>query len=265
MSLDFFVKTDSWLHRLDPRVKLVLAVVLMVAAMLVRDFWLNLFLLVGMLLMLASAHIPANRFQWVFKLTIPVTIMIVILWPFFYHSGPCYFYVGPLPITLGGIIDGIAMAFRIISLCFACCSLLFATDQAKIVRACVKLGMPYKYGLTLAIALRYLPVFFGIITMVTEAQNARGLDIPKKNVMKKLKSYMPILTAMLIAGLRNSDNMSNALETRAFGASVENRTYYSDFSMHSRDWIAIAIIAIGMAAFTYFFVVQGVRLPNIFW
>jgi len=160
MSFDFYVKADSWLHRLDPRVKLVLALVLMVAAMIVRDFWLNLFLLVGMILMLASAKIPKNRFVWVLKLTVPVTIMIIILWPFFYHSGYVFFHIGPLPITFGGLMDGVAMAFRIISLCFACCSLLFATDQSKIVRACVKMGMPYKYGLTLAIALRYLPVIF---------------------------------------------------------------------------------------------------------
>ena len=149
-------------------------------------------------------------------------------------------------------MDGVAMACRICFLGFACFLLLFATDQAKIVRGIVKLGVPYKCGLTLAIALRYLPTFFGIFNMVSDAQKARGLETHGK-FSAKLKSYMPILIAVLITGLRTSDNISNALETRAFGASVKDRTYFSDIKMGAADAISVVLIVLFAASFVYFF------------
>ena len=67
------------------------------------------------------------------------------------------------------------MGLRIPALGFACFITLFTTSQTKLVRGLTSLGMPYKAGLTLATALRYIPVFFSIFQSVSEAQRARGL------------------------------------------------------------------------------------------
>jgi energy-coupling factor transport system permease protein len=240
-SSDFYIRRDSWLHRLDPRVKLVLTVALMAIAFKINTLFPALLMLGGIHLLLISARIPRTKFQWVWTLLLPVTIMILILWPLFNREGRVLFSFGILRITLDALLEGAAMSLRICIMGFACFVLLFSTDQAKIVRALVKLGIPYRIGLMLAIALRYLPTFFGIITMVTEAQKSRGLDLDRGPLIKKLKAYMPILVAVLISGIKTSDNLSNALETRAFSASVKKRTYYSDIAMRPVDFVFLGI------------------------
>jgi ABC-type cobalt transport system, permease component CbiQ and related transporters len=251
-SSDFYINKDSWLHNLDPRVKLLLSAALMVIILSVTDLLTVLIILAGIHLILISAKIPKNRFLWVWKMMLPVTIMIIFLWPLFYQQGKELFSIGFLSVTLGGILQGLAMALRICALGFACFILLFTTDQAKIVRGMVRLGVPYKIGLMLAITLRYLPTFFGIINMVSDAQKARGLDLEKGSLIKRLKAYMPILVAVLITGLKTSDNLSNALETRAFGAAVKRRTYINDIRMRGSDvLVSIFIIAATCATFLF--------------
>jgi energy-coupling factor transport system permease protein len=241
-SSDFYIRDNSWLHRLDPRVKLLLTVALMVVAFRINTLFPAAALLIGIHLMLLSARIPRAKFVWVWTLLLPVTIMIIILWPLFTQDGRVLFTFGIIKITAGAIIQGAAMSLRICTMGFACFVLLFSTDQARIVRALVKLGVPYRLGLMLAIALRYLPTFFGIITMVTEAQKARGLNLDEGPLFKKLKAYMPILVAVLISGLKTSDNLSNALETRAFSSSVKKRTYYTDIAMRPMDYTVLVLI-----------------------
>lgn len=247
-SSDFYIKKDSWLHRLDPRVKLLLSVALMVVSLSVTDLITIVIILAGIHLMLISAQIPMNRFVWVWKMMLPVTIMIILLWPLFYRDGKVLVSFWIITITAGGIIEGVAMALRICALGFACFILLFTTDQTKIVRGLVKMGVPYKIGLMLAITLRYLPTFFGIINMVSDAQKARGLNLEGGSLFKRLKAYMPILVAVLITGLKTSDNLSNALETRALGAAVKKRTYFSDIRMGVVDYLACVCIMAGTCA-----------------
>ncbi|GHU99472.1 cobalt ABC transporter permease [Spirochaetia bacterium] len=243
-SSDFYIHGASWLHRLDPRVKLLMTGALMITAFRMSTLLPVIVLLAFIHLLLLSARIPKSKFIWVWKMMLPITIMIGILWPFFYHEGTPLFEFGIIRITVGGILRGAAMALRICILAFACFILLFSTDQAKIVRALVKLGVPYRVGLMLAITLRYIPTFFGIITMVTDAQKARGLNLDTGSPVKKLKAYMPILAAVLITGLKTSDSLSNALETRAFSASVKHRTYYRDIAMRPADYVLMCGIVL---------------------
>ncbi|MDR2028087.1 MAG: energy-coupling factor transporter transmembrane protein EcfT [Treponema sp.] len=238
---DFYIRRDSWLHRLDPRVKLVLTAALAAIALRINTLFPALAMLGGIHLLLISARIPRAKFLWVWTLLLPVTIMILIFWPLFNREGRVLFSFGILRITLEALMEGAAMSLRICIMGFACFVLLFSTDQAKIVRALVKLGIPYRIGLMLAIALRYLPTFFGIITMVTEAQKSRGLDLDRGPLIKKLKAYMPILAAVLISGIKTSDNLSKALETRAFSAPARKRTCYSDIAMRPGDFVFLGI------------------------
>jgi energy-coupling factor transport system permease protein len=242
MGFDFYIKEDTWLHRFDPRVKIILTVVLMFVVLSLKSLLPIVIILSAIHAALISAKIPINRFQWVWKMMLPVTIMIIVLWPFFYHSGKELVHFGILNITSGGLLEGTAMALRICALGFACFILLFTTDQNQIVRGLVKMGLPYTIGLTFAITLRYLPTFFGIIGMVIDAQKARGLDLNTGGPIRRMKSYMPVLVAVLITGLKTSENLSNALETRAFSVSVKKRTYFNDIRFRAADGVATVCI-----------------------
>jgi energy-coupling factor transport system permease protein len=241
-SSDFYVSGNSWLHRMDPRVKLFMTAVMMLAALRMNTFFPVITMLALIHVLFLSAGIPKVKFAQVWKMMLPVMVMIFLMWPFFYREGVSLVKFWVVDITLGGLFQGITMALRICVLGFACFSLLFTTGEARIIRGLVKLGVPYKLGLMLAIALRYLPTFFGIIGMVTDAQKARGLELDKGPLFKRLKAYIPILVAVLITAFKTSDNLSNALEARGFGAQVFRRTYYCDIRMRTVDYVAAALI-----------------------
>ena len=243
-SFDLYIERESWLHRLDPRVKL-LSVVLGTALLLVFN---NLFIMIGALLLLhgiiLSARIPRSRIQWVWQMMLPITVLIPCLWLIFYHEGGrlllSFWFIR---VSTLNIFQGLTVALRVDALAFVFFVWLFSTDQATLVRSLVKLGLPYEWGLVLAIALRYLPTFFGVFTMISEAQQARALDLTRGSLLKRLRAYMPILVAMIITALRTSENLARALEARAFGAGVSRRTYLRDLRFRPADyWVAAGLL-----------------------
>ena len=266
MTYDFYIKKDSFLHRLDPRIKFVLTVSLIFLAFIFE----TLIMLVGILLLIhilfITARIPYNRILSIWKMMLPVNIMIILLWPVFSPEGSMVlFSIGSRGVSMESILKGIAMAVRITNLGMACFILLITTDQTKIVLGLVKVGIPYEWGLTFAVALRYLPTFYNIINMVTDAQKTRGLELDKGSFIKKLKSYMPIIVSVIITGLKASTNLANAMETRAFGVSAKKRTYLHELKMSAVDYIVFSFIICCISGLTVsrFFFGYGTDLIHL--
>jgi energy-coupling factor transport system permease protein len=111
------------------------------------------------------------------------------------------------------------------------------------VRGFLELRMPYEWGLTLALALRYLPIFAGLYSQVRDAQQARGLDMARGGLWARLRALPPVLVAMIITALRNSEHLGWALETRALGVRGVRRTVFRPLRMARTDWLAAGVLA----------------------
>ncbi|NLE77354.1 MAG: energy-coupling factor transporter transmembrane protein EcfT, partial [Chloroflexi bacterium] len=228
---DLYVARDSWLHRLDPRVKLlaVLGGTLLILS------WISLALCLLALallhLLLWSARVPASKLRWAWATLLPITVLIPLLWPLFSHEpGPTLLAWGPLQITTPSLVRGLAMAARVDALAFLYFAWLFTTSQSKLVRSFVRLGLPYEWGLMVAISLRYLPTFYGTYLSVRDAQQARGLILGAGGPLQRLRAFMPIMVAVVIQALRATENLSRALEARGFGG-AHCRTALHDLHM----------------------------------
>jgi energy-coupling factor transport system permease protein len=138
------------------------------------------------------------------------------------------------------------VALRIGALAFVLFFWLFSTDQTILVRSLVTLGLPYTWGLILAMALRYIPTMAGTFRMISDAQQARGLDLSARNPIKRARAYMPITVAMLITAFRTAENLSRALQSRALGASPR-RTFLRQLNLRPRDivfMVAVVLVAV---------------------
>jgi energy-coupling factor transport system permease protein len=261
MQFDLYVPRESWLHRLDPRTKLWLAVVGLLVGLLSDDPWVLGAILVGFHLILLSACVPLERLAWLWKRMLPLTVLILILQPFF-ASGPdgrILWQLGPLRWTVAGVLMGVIFALRVNAMAFAAAALLFATDPTALVRGLVKLGLPYEWGLTVSLALRYLPTTYGLYQSIYEAQQARGWDPGRGGLIRRLQSYLPMLVAVMIAALRMADNLGMALAARGFGATYGapaaspamrgQRTTLRDIAFRPVDWAVTAALAAALAAF----------------
>ena len=165
--------------------------------------------LVGIHLVLMSAGIAPSRLGWIWRLTAPTMVMIVVLWALLYPGeGAPLLAWRFIHITASSLARGAAVALRVGALGFLIVVWLFTTDQSELVRGLVALGLPYTWGLTLAIALRYLPTMAGTFRSISEAQQARALDLGGRNPVRRARAYLPIVVAMLITALRTAEHLS---------------------------------------------------------
>jgi energy-coupling factor transport system permease protein len=247
MRYDLYIERESPIHSLDPRVKLVGVAFGMIAAVLITNLVAQVVLYAFIIVVLLVARVSWEKFWFAFRTILPVSIMITLLWPIFYHTGtPVLFSWGPVIITLPSILAGVSAALRINIMAFSAFTLLYTTPQGTLVRGMVRLGLPYEYGLSLAIALRYIPTFGGIILMIMDAQKARGLELDKGNFFRKTLKYVYVMAPVVISALRMADQLSLAIESRAYGAPVK-RTYLTDLKMRLTDGVALVVLVIAFS------------------
>lgn len=263
LSTQLYVAGDSWLHQLDPRVKLLFAVGGMVTMLTLGNLPLFLIFLLICHALLFSAGVPAGRLAWAWRMMLPITVLIPILWPVFSTAGDVIlFRLGPVTITTLDVWQGLAMAARIDAMAFAFFVWLFTTDQQMMVAGLVGVRVPYEWGLTVAIALRYVPTLYASFEQVMDAQRARGLVIPRLNPLKAARAYVPALVAVLIGALRTAERLSWAMEARAFGAAGRERTHRRRLTFKPADRIAVAVLILGYGAVIVARVLFGFgRLP----
>jgi energy-coupling factor transport system permease protein len=107
-------------------------------------------------------------------------------------------------------------ALRVNGLALAAFVLLLTTDQTELVQGLVRLGLPFEWGLTLALGLRYLPLLHGMYGTIADAQRARGWTPEREGALRRLLAYRPALVALVIGALRLTDGLTHALAARGF-------------------------------------------------
>lgn len=244
IGLDLYVRRQSWLHRTDPRVKLLFVTASLALLLAYR----NIFFMIGALLCLhllhLSARVPAERLALIWKRLLPITVFITALWTLFNPKGPAILSIWVIRITPLSVVQGLVIALRIIAMAFVVFAWLYTTDHPAVVRSLVKWKVPYEWGLTLSLALRYIPTLQNTYTAIADAQQARGLRIDQGSGFRRLRAQMPIFVAMVISAMRTSEQLSRALESRAFGASGVQRTCLRDIRFRTTDYVYTFLILI---------------------
>lgn len=234
---DLYVTHQSWLHRADPRVKLTFVALGTVTLLLFKNLWMMLAALIALHLLMFSAEVPHDRVAWVWRAMLPLNVLIPVLWMIFYPEGDLvllrFWFVR---VTALSAVRGVALALRLDAIAFLWFFWLFTTDQAMLVRSLVKLGLPYEWGLVLALSLRYIPTFYGLFGVVTDAQQSRGLDLSEGRWLVRLRAYLPILVAMIISALRTAETLGVALESRALGLPGVRRTVFREIAFRPLDY-----------------------------
>lgn len=244
VALEFYIHRESWLHRLDPRVKLWGMVLGFITAFLLPYVAAQGALLLGLHLLLLANRIPWNALRRLWRQMALLIVLILVLQPFFAPSGTEIVTVGPLRLTGDGLTEAVLLATRAMVIAFTVGALLFTTDQRALVQALVRLGLPYTWGLTFSLTLRFLPAVQQLFVTVREAQAARGW-VAEGNLFRRFREYLPVLVAVIIGTLRMSDRLTLALAARGLAPptrATAPRTVWHDLHMRCSDWI----IFIGM-------------------
>ncbi|MBN1246037.1 MAG: energy-coupling factor transporter transmembrane protein EcfT [Anaerolineae bacterium] len=239
---DTYIPGASLLHRLDPRVKLWAVGLCLLLTFALPELWQQALFLAVIHTLLLVANVPVRALGGLWRQMAILIILILILQPFFRPEGRLLVALGPLKLTTGGLMDAMRLALRATNIAFVTGGLLFTTPQPALVRALVKLGLPYTWGLTISLALRFLPAIQNLFHNVRDAQAARGWTA-HGNLFQRFRDYIPILVAVLIGTLRMSDQLTLALAARGL-ETMQQRTTWRDLRMTQRDWLVLAGVTV---------------------
>jgi len=238
---------ESWVHRADPRVKLLLVAALW-AVLLLRQ---NPVTILAVLLLLhalyLAARLPLEKIGFIWKAFLPMLILIPLLWSLFSGVGAPLNLLGFLRVYPQGALRGVLLALRLVSMAFALFLWLYTTEPGVMLVGLVKLKIPFTWVLVFSMALHYIPAVQALYHSVAEAQQARGLRL-EGGGFQRLRRMMPILVTVMIGGLRMTDQLTRALEARAFGVKGVQRTYLREVCFHPADYAYLAMILLGAAA-----------------
>lgn len=141
---------------------------------------------------------------------------------------------------------------------------IMATDPSEFAASLNKIGVSYRIGYSVAIALRYIPDVQRDFREISQAQQARGIDLSKKDKLTdRLKNSAAILFPLLLSSLDRIEVISNAMELRGFGKN-KKRTWIVERPFKMGDYIAILFAVVMMAVSLGCMIVNGGRFFNPF-
>lgn len=260
VSFDLFVPGTSWLHRLDPRVKLLLSAAITLLLFLWPRPAVIAPTLVGLHLLLLAAGVPWPRLRWVWLMMLPLHVFVPLAWFLLQPVGEVFAAWGPFRLSWGGAWHGLWAVIRLDALAFAAFLWIFTTDPAQILRTFLGLRLPYMGALILALSIRYLPTVAGLYEQIRDAQQARGLVLDEGPWLRRMRARLPILVAVVIGTLRLAQALGWALETRALGATLpqgRTRTTWRPLRMTRGDRLALAILVFAIM------IMLGIKAINV--
>lgn len=242
ITLGQYFPGHSFIHRLDPRAKIIFTVVYIVAIFLCKALVSYGLALVVLLLLIAISRVQPKVFLKGMKPVIFIVICTALL-NLFYTSGTVLWSFGILKITEEGIWKADFMVLRILML-IACTLLLTYTTSPilltdgleRLLRPLKKVRFPvHELSMMMSIALRFIPTLIQETDKIISAQKARGADFDSGNLMQKAKALIPILIPLFLSSFRRAEELAIAMECRCYHGD-EGRTSLRQLTMHGRDW-----------------------------
>ena len=254
ITLGQYYQTDSVLHRLDPRVKLVGTFAYLISLFVVNSIA-GYALAAGFLfVMIKLSNVPFRYIVRGMK-TIIFLLLITVLFNLFLTPGEVVWQAWVFKITKEGISFAIRMALRLSLLILGSSIMTLTTTPTQLTDALETLMNPLKkvhvpvheIAMMMSIALRFIPILMEETDKIMKAQIARGADFESRNLIKKIKSMVPLLVPLFISAFRRANDLAMAMEARCYRGG-EGRTKMKPLVYTSKDRIAYAILLLFFAA-----------------
>lgn len=240
----------SLLHRTDPRIKIVLMILLIVFIFVSGNIF-SLLLSAGfVLLVLFTSRISFKMYLKNMKAILPVLIFTAIINVFYGDGGTELFSIWKLTVTTDGLYRSFFMALRITLLIFISSVLTYTTTPNDLTDAIESLLSPLKYlglknavhtlAMMMTIALRFIPTLIEEAEKIMNAQKARGADLESGGLVQRVKALIPILIPLLISSVRRASELAEAMECRCYNGG-EGKTRMKQMKMSFVDFYTFGI------------------------
>ena len=255
ITLGQYFPGQSVIHRLDPRTKLTMLVVYIVALFLAEG-WVSyglVFLLLAVVIRLST--IPLKSILRGMKPLVMILIFTGVLNLFFTQDGEVLVKFWVLTVTSGGLSRALMMMARILMLISGTFLLTYTTSPIALtdglealMNPLKKVGVPvHELSMMMCIALRFIPSLIEETDKIMSAQKARGADFESGSLTDRAKALIPILVPLFISAFRRADELATAMECRCYQGG-EGRTKMKQLHYHREDFLSYCAGAVLLVA-----------------
>lgn len=268
-----YIKKDSPIHKLTGSTKFIFFLVWSLAAMITYDtrVLIGMFILGVVFFCMSKLSWKDIRFAVLFMAWL-IAVNIIALFLFSPEQGVNIYGTRTEIVHLFWRYSIIAEEFfylfnftmKYLAVIPAALLFILTTDPSEFAASLNKIGVSYKVGYSVAIALRYIPDVQRDFREISQAQQARGIDLSKKDkLVDRLKNSAAILFPLMLSSLDRIEVISNAMELRGFGKN-KKRTWIVERPFQKIDYIAIGIAVCAMIISLLFIFLNGGRFFNPF-
>ncbi|MGI6212552.1 MAG: energy-coupling factor transporter transmembrane component T family protein [Anaerovoracaceae bacterium] len=248
ITLGQYYSVDSPIHRMDPRVKIIAAVLYIIEIFIVNDFT-GFAIMTGVLAVVVTvSKVPLSFIMRGLK-----PIMVILIFTFclniFMTDGRILFHIWRLKVTDQGIYTAVFMSVRLTLLIIGSSLLTLTTPPITLTDGIERLLSPltlfhvptHEIAMMMSIALRFIPTLMEETDKIIKAQQARGADFESGNIFRRARSLMPILIPLFVSAFRIAQDLAMAMEARCYRGG-KGRTRMHEMKMRPIDIIALIAV-----------------------
>ena len=255
-----YYPTDSIVHRLDPRVKILLTIAFIVGIFLVHSLWGYALALVFVYFMARLSHVPFKMLMRGLRPLRFILVLTFVLNLFFSGEGTILCQWSFITITHEGLSRAVHYCLRLLFLVIGTSLLTLTTSPVSLSDGLELLLSPLKVihfpahelAMMMTIALRFIPTLLEEADKIMKAQMARGADFESGNLLARARAMVPLLVPLFVSAFRRAGDLATAMESRCYRGG-EGRTRLRVLKLTRADLYASLV----MAAFVGLIVVEG--------
>ncbi len=250
ITLGQYYPIDSLLHRLDPRVKLSGTLLFLISLFLIRNIWGYGIATLFLAFVIQSSKVP---FKYMIRglRAVLLLLLVTVLFNLFLTQGEPLFQIWKFRITKEGLRTAVFMAFRLTYLIIGSSVMTLTTTPNHLTDGMESLLSPLKkihvpvheIAMMMSIALRFIPILMEETDKIMKAQMARGADFESGNMIKKVKSLVPLLVPLFISAFRRANDLAMAMEARCYQGG-EGRTKMKPLFYQKKDYGAYGCLLV---------------------
>ena len=248
ITLGQYFPGTSTIHRMDPRTKLIMLVVYIVALFMASSWIAYIVMFAFLAIVIKVSTIPVKSIVKGMKPLVFILVFTGILNLFFTQEGEVLVSFWIITITTGGLSRAVMMVARILMLITCTFLLTYTTSPIALTDGLEALMGPLKkikvpvheLSMMMCIALRFIPTLIEETDKIMSAQKARGADFENGSLMDRAKALVPILVPLFISAFRRADELATAMECRCYQGG-EGRTKMKLLRYHREDFVSFGI------------------------
>ena len=252
ITLGQYYQTKSYIHDLDPRVKLGGTVLYIISLFCFKNYLGYLIAALFLALVVKLSHVPF-RFMVKGMKAILMLLMITVMFNLFLTPGTPVVTLWKLTITAEGVRMALIMMARLTLLVIGSSLMTLTTTPNNLTDGMEKMMSPLKVikvpvhevAMMMSIALRFIPILMEETDKIMKAQTARGADFEHGNLLARAKALVPLLVPLFISAFRRANDLAMAMEARCYRGG-EGRTKMKPLIYKKKDFLAYAGLVVYM-------------------